>query len=606
MEKKLANKKDGRENIYLIIGMLFTFLFYSLFLLRKVPLHTSSDELGTIAGAAYLAGRNWGGVINGCGYYGMGYYVLFAPLFMLTDNPIIIYRLILFFNVILRVLIVWIAFRIFTEFVIIKSSKIKILISVLCALMYSTRISSISNEFVLELLIWIVLYLCCKIIHNSNKVKQKNIYAFLLLLSLGYGLLVHTRWITVIIAVAITFIILLAVYKKMFFPLWQVLLFALIYWITNHIITTYQSFIWNTEGTLRNSSVTIEKGIHIFDINTWRLWLNIVAGNIGAMTIFTGGLFVIAVVAFVYILICNIRKKEKPNVFWGTINISMILCIGATVVGLMVSYWFSGMLPSFSEGKVGLNEYAYKGLTYLRYWEIYVPPVIGCALAVIYEKRICSLVARIGAAFTIFTMLLFVQLVLPLIENNQSALEPLYALGFFKDGDTVNINNYLAGISVVLVIEFVVLLCLWKKNVIGAILVFISLFLFQYSFATVNYDNKVSKRMNDKINVSVSLFRECEKQSLLFENIYGLSDKNVDNNWKICYILQFCLNRETIQNEIPAQFEKEDLVIVNKKEVMADFPEARCIQIDNDEYWFVFDEKRYEDIEMLVQKFDKK
>ena len=597
MKKDLVKGSAEQEKIYLIIGMLLTLLFYSVFSLKKLPLHTSSDELGAIVGAAYIAGCDWSGVISGCGYYGMGYYFLFAPLFMCTDDPLIIYRVILICNGVLKTLIVWVAFRIFTDFIVIGDSRVRLLLSMLCSFMYTARINSISNEYILELLIWIVLFLCCKVIKNHDNIKRKNAHAFLLLLTLAYGLLIHTRWVTVIIAVIIMFGVLSITYRKLFFPLWQVLIFAILYAIEKRIIELYQSFVWQTGETLRNGSVTIEKGINIFDINTWKLWLDIIGGNMWAMTIFTGGFFAIAVVAVIYAVNYYVKAKERPNIFFICINIVMILCIGATIVGLMVSGWFSGMFPTFAEGKTGLDVYAYKGLTYLRYWEIYVPPVAGCSFAFLYEKKAGLTVTKISIVVVALLQIYFLNFLLPVLENNQSAFSPLFALGFFKLGDTINRNSYLCSIVLSIMIMLIFCLCIWKKKNFFALFFLLCFFLFQYSYTTINYDDKVQKSMREKIDASVSLFSECEEQGISFSNIYGLSDEKTDNNWKLCYILQFHLNKQTVMSEKPKKFENEDLVITNDEDIMEDHPEAKEIQIDDDEYWYVFDENYFEKID---------
>ena len=60
--------------------------------MQTVPVRTLSDELATISGAAYFAGLDWSAVISNAGYYGSGFSALFAPLFLLTDNPFVIYK----------------------------------------------------------------------------------------------------------------------------------------------------------------------------------------------------------------------------------------------------------------------------------------------------------------------------------------------------------------------------------------------------------------------------------------------------------------------------------------------------------------------------------
>ena len=82
-----------------IVTVLFSILIagftLSVDFFKSYPLHTTTDELGAIVGAATWAGYDWSAVIGKSSYYGFGYYALFAPLFKLHLSPILIYRIIL-------------------------------------------------------------------------------------------------------------------------------------------------------------------------------------------------------------------------------------------------------------------------------------------------------------------------------------------------------------------------------------------------------------------------------------------------------------------------------------------------------------------------------
>lgn len=168
-----------------------------------MPVRTPSDELATMAGAAYFAGNDWSAVVSHAGYYGTGFYAMFFWVFKLTSNPVIIYKVLTFFAALTQAITAVIAYVLFTKVLSLKHDLITILASVICSLCVVTRTGIVYNEHPLVMLCWLYalgIALCIK--YRENKV-QKLVSFTLCAVVLGYGLTIHLRFSVIAIATVI-------------------------------------------------------------------------------------------------------------------------------------------------------------------------------------------------------------------------------------------------------------------------------------------------------------------------------------------------------------------------------------------------------------------
>ena len=89
MLKRFFHRYKYQLIIFWAIVVVKTIFNLSLSTLVQV---TGADEFGTIAGASYFAGLDWSNVVSHISYYGFGYSVLMAPIFLITDNPVVIFQ----------------------------------------------------------------------------------------------------------------------------------------------------------------------------------------------------------------------------------------------------------------------------------------------------------------------------------------------------------------------------------------------------------------------------------------------------------------------------------------------------------------------------------
>ncbi len=575
------------ERIKIIFLMIIAYIILLIGVINSYPLHTSTDELGGIVGAAHFAGLEWSGVISNSGYYGFGYYSLFFWLFKITDSPIIIYRVIISITAFLRVLIIPIAYYISKIYLDIESEIMRFVCAFLMPFLNTTTVGLIANEYILELFVWLIILLVCK--SESEKTQKRLVYMILLVLSCFYILLLHTRALTLIIAVLIAVAICEILKKKKI----NLLIIAggilAGYYIAKIVISLYQVSVYGgSGGELRNGSVQVSTSFNIFDIKTWDVWIHMIIGLIGTETVLTGGLFLVSVVAFIYYLVNSLRNKfRNTNSNCNIILGISIMCMGATMLVFLVSGWFEGMLMTWGEEGAG-NMYAYKGLMYVRYWNIYVPPFILCMLAQLthldYKKITYTSVILLSILY-----LLFIELIVPLVGSNASAASFWFGIGRYHLDDVISKDFYYRCILYSLFVFMILFAVSTTKYKVVTMSLLIGFMAFNQVSETCNYNKDVKNRMSAKINSSYEEKCKLDKMGIDIGNIYlNETNEGIDNNWKIYSIAQFYFNRYTLQTELPQKLGASDIIISTSRsnDIEKKYKNADCYVLDENEVWY--------------------
>ena len=146
-----------------------------------LPLRTQSDELATLAGGAFLGGKDWSGIVSQAGYYGFGFTALFAPLFRLSDDPVLIYRLILVVESVMQASIALMAFYLMKRYFKIEHKWFLTVASVACSYMVVTRTMIVYNEHALIFCSWLICVLLFRLLEHQNDSKKKAIDTVLLM-----------------------------------------------------------------------------------------------------------------------------------------------------------------------------------------------------------------------------------------------------------------------------------------------------------------------------------------------------------------------------------------------------------------------------------------
>lgn len=154
-----------------------------------------ADEMGYWSHAANMAGLQWS--IDGTSWYSYGYSLFLVPLFWISHNMYIVYKLALLLNAIASVISFLICYDISKRLSPDISHHVLVAISVM-VIMYPSFLAQSYiawSETILYLFIWILFWLMIRFEEN-----QSIVLSFLIGFFLGFIYLIHNRTIGILIA----------------------------------------------------------------------------------------------------------------------------------------------------------------------------------------------------------------------------------------------------------------------------------------------------------------------------------------------------------------------------------------------------------------------
>ncbi len=588
----VANKieKFIEENeVFAIIGMMMianVILVYSF--VDVYPLHTTTDELGAIVGAASLAGFDWSGVIDRSGYYGFGYYSLFAPLFKMHLSPITIYRTILIVTRVLRgSLISGIAYYIGDHYYKFSSKLELMMLSLICVFpLHPNDDANIINDVVLDIFFWLIILFLCKIIEHIEKTGKCIKWNFVYIVTAFWSSFLHTRALIILIASSLV-LFGLFLYRRKISLLLSTLVIPLL-GFSKVLINMYQNYIWNTSGEgLRNASVNVTMHILIKDVKTWKIWFDMVIGHISVQSLLTGGLFLLAlVVVLKYLCGIIVQRQMEENIYINIVLLISVLSMGAAFSAFLVSDWFMDMYNTWDTMEKG-KAYGYKSMCYVRYWNVFSMPFLftGIYLASKREYQDCI---KKSLCVWIMVVLGFVKMIVPIIQSNTSAGSFLFT--YLTDrSEKVTEQFYYKSIlvSMIFVVWALVIYCN-KKNRRYSIFPIVLLMVIGYNWANENYNKYIMESISSMVLTSYEQKCCLEESGADIGKIYAFDDRQIDSNWYICSVLQFYFYEYTIDDEYPVDVQADDVIITYKRseKIETDFPQLDCYELDDNEVWY--------------------
>lgn len=589
----LSEKIDrfiNKHETFCVIMMMITasiILCHSFF--TVFPLHTTKDELGAIVGAALWAGYDWSGIIDRGAYYGFGYYSLFAPLFKLKLSPVIIYRIVLIVTRILRgSLISLIAYYIGKHYYMCDLKLKLMMLSIICTIpLHANDDANIINDVVLDIFFWIVILCLCKIVENMEYTRKCIKWIVIYLIAIFWCTFIHTRAIIIIIA---SFLILLGLllYERKVKILITAGIVPVIVIIGRILVKAYQNKIWLASGkSLANASVYIADDISILDGKIWRIWFDILLGNIVVQILLTGGLFLLSVIVMIkYIYLLVSKKQEQGTIYTGIVFAVSTLCMGAALAAFLVSRWFTQMYDAWDTVERG-QLYCFKALCYVRYWNVFAMPLLftGFFLAGKSQYRNCIKTAILLGIVLLFG---FVQIIVPIVQTNSSAGSFLYT---YLTDETEKVTDQFYYKCILLCILFVfsaLAISCTKISKEWAILPILILMIVGYNQANANYNKPVTEKASSMVLASYNEKCRLEDLDIGIGQIYAFDDRDVGENWLIFSVLQFYFYEYQIKDEYPEKVQNNDIIITyNRSEkIETDFPQLKCYQLDDNEVWY--------------------
>ena len=558
-------KKDNIIGILIEKYKIQLILFFSILiskmlinLLFKGPtaLNGAADEFGVISGAAFFGGNDWSNVTSHIMYYGWGYSLLMAPVFILFDNMSSIYQGLLFYNALLLALNAVVCYNILYKFFKIEKKFECALISVASVCIYNSMISndSIINENPLIFLCWIILYIMLNMQQNVERNKSVKKLSVYLGLILCFGLTVHTRFLMIWFAVFIA-IVAYYVFRKKIFVNIPILLTICIggYFFISGLISLIQDKLWLLylqDGKLGNSTGILALGFsyvkYMTSLTGLRAFFSCITGQLLVLAVYSGGIGLLFIVIAFFIVrefffSCR-RRLKKSNVRVNENNALLytsILFIASLLIGTLLFGAIFSLRATITSLEHGIGT---KWFVYQRYWAAYCGMAVMLVFVYLFKNR------RIPKMFICITLGIFVMIsvicvtaIFPSLTKYSidasgafTTIVPLMFRGMegtFRNRDFI----ILAVVGILMFLIYMYLIIKKKYNIIFTLLLFVSLYC--YGYGVINREIPLSNITNEKFQGVKWVLDDYELTPEEYPEIY--TDVYVQN-----YTLaQFELNR---------------------------------------------------------------
>lgn len=585
-------KNNWNKNKYLYLTLLVAILPRVLLCFFVDTLvYYPSDEVATASGAALLAGYNWNNVVSTAGYYGQGFFSLFAPLYMLTDNPFVIFKITIIICSIVQGLTALIAYKCLNTYFKIDNPAVICSISVASSYLLDTRSTNLLNETPLMLMCFLILLLLFKLNEAAPKSRAKNIYTVLLIAAVGYSVTLHTRAIILVIALIITVIFYYHTYRKWLVSPTIFLGFGAICLVVASVgIGILQSSLWSSsDGTIRNASIDInfDMILALLKPYNWQGVVNIILGLTNTAIILSfGSLAIFIAIFFKLIWGALLKKKEIVNSdsssYYVTGSVFFLSCTMIMILGLAVK-WLPGAAQGIQDG-IGSNNYGFRAFVYYRYFAVFLGPLLMLVLSYIHEHDIKPF---FKSATTILVILqaYWVVCIVPYIYTFQDfEVKKFFTLSLFLI-DKVNIWIFFVA-SLVLFISWFILWYLYthKKGLLATSLL-AGLLILNYSIFVLNNDVEKQETNYGLVNAGYEYMKENSE-------IIGTNTIYVPMHSKLPYLYQYFLIRYTIIPSYPAPEEAQAIVLWNSPDDATLLSMGyQFAMLDKNEYIYVKDQE---------------
>lgn len=523
---KMYDERNLKTDIYpillfgaiMIIKTIFTNRIYT------ATAITGADEIGTIASAAFFAGYDWSGVISKNLYYGFGYSIFLAPIFIIFKNSATIHHLLLFSNNILSALGGTICYIILTRFFKLQNRKIAVLIAGITVLYFPVSFAGniLINENMLQLLVWIVLYLLL-LLNELEKGTRKNVYTILLSIVLFYSLLVHSRSLVLIAVVIFTELGIYIVARKnivnpyIFYPV-----LVIGYFLAKSLIKLVQEKLWLADGskTLTNSTESLVSGLlgnigNLFTYTGIKLYFSELLGQIYTMTVLTYGICVIAGVTVVIFLKYFWRKRKRyiNNRYYQN-GIIIVLYSFMGVVATLLSSSLVALRTAEAHTENGI---ASKWFLYNRYWSIYMTVVIMLGAYFLYRYRKLAKEVMVTGLLIVLSIAFGFNGYLGYQYSGQGVFDtgvyyPFMAVGFWKPGEIMTDTSFFKVTLIFLLVFCVFMLLTIKKKLNAGYFLIGLVMLVNYAYGTYHISINIANVLKDQFEGVIALVNDCEPE----------------------------------------------------------------------------------------------
>lgn len=573
--------------LFLFITELIIFLPKVYVIVNTLPFTDIKDEVAMLAVPAYFAGYDWKSCMEVASYYGFGYFILFTPLFKFNLDIVQIYKIILFITALIEMVIPLMIFYILRKFYKIENDIQIMLVSIISSFITVNPIYNLINEHILIIIVWVIVLIFLRLLHAETK-KEKHINSAILALVLIYGMLLHTRFITLIIAIVIVLLLYRIIRKNWIVTKIFPAIFIIGYLGNKYLIRYVQLEVWGNNN-LTNASVNIRLPQVLTIFETIEGIFKVILSNVGTLFVFSKSFVAFAVCALTYFVFINInvnaKRKREVNVENTRINDATLiivaiftLCIGATMLALGMQNAAAFKLYEESGEKI----YSIKSLTYLRYYLLYTIPLFFVALILLVKEveiyvKTCKIGVIVGASMYCIWLII----VAPVIEKTYYGVSSFYPFSsLIGASETLNWRDYCAIILLMLDFLFIIGSLLIKRSRYMVLIMLSLLLMHSYIYLPKEYANPVAEKQYAEINAT---YHYILKDYDNIKTIY-VSDKR--ENEILSFMYQGYLYQKEIIRGVPTKLESDEILVSNFK--LKDWSQDNVIEIELDKNEWIY------------------
>ena len=596
-----TNNNHGKMQTagYLILSFLICLIPRLLFLKDVYPLNVTGDETFMFMPAATWAGLDWSGNAGSYRYYGYGFVALLTPLFKYIESPVGLYRIIVGFMILFQALVGPISYHIMKKYFSMKNNLLTVAVSVACSYLVFLRAVYVYNEFIYDLFVWLIFLCLLELLQNQKNKVKKAVLTGILMVLLVYEMTIHSRAVALWIALAVTVLFYLWVYRRCILSIPVTFILGGIgYFFSQKGIDYIVNMFTNAASSseIGNTSVSFSISSIFTSAKAGIGWIYIVLGQINSMLLVTGGVAIIGATLGCHMLWKSLfRKKEIVEGAYLTRNYFLVFTFGLaasaiTILGQAFS-WLPGVIQTIESGQATDGM---RAVTYLRYYGIYFVPVfmLGIVWCVQNKNKLRAYLIPIGL-ITLVLEGFWTVFIVPYISDFNGTSWDSNVFSLTKGWeDTIRIRSYLPAIAITVIFLAVFCVLILKRKYTLSTVLLCVLLVYSYGFNCIYHEGERGQINYSYVDKSYEIFQKLKEQ-VVPEELYVDNTSFPETGQSLVSQCQFMLKDEKIIAGIPWNAEKTTIFITcdpreNTHLLKNGF---LCAQLDKNEYWYVKGEK---------------
>ncbi len=402
MSKTTSKASFLKTDAFVMLCMYFgALLIHSLMALCVTIFNLTPDEYSVAAIAAYINGYDWSSTVSTGGYYGYFQGLFYTPVFLLTDDPYMQYKLMIGINSIFMsfapAIIYYLSRKMFDV-----GKLPSMLFSAICGLYpcYMLLTKYTWNETLCNIMPWFFLLVAYKAM-DCNTTWKKQLFSVLGGLILVAGYATHGRMLALMAGGIVTVLIVFFFMKKKVFAFTGFFASIAAGFVADMLLKDFfQDKLWLVNQLDKTPTNTIEKMIsRIFSMDGETIG-NLVRALVGHFFYFitsTWGFGAICVVLIIAAIV-SFFKRRAAIIKYPEKELEAYLSDKEAILSLFAFLVMGAVFVvsvAFKATSTVLDE-RMDTLIYGRYTEVFYPIAIFTALMLIYRRKL-TIVHSFGA-----------------------------------------------------------------------------------------------------------------------------------------------------------------------------------------------------------------